>query len=272
MSERALETKVGFFLLLGLAIAATMIIIFGRFEESFKPNYTITVLFPNGQGLLKGTTVTLMGSPIGRIKNHPRPIDVDGVTMVAVDVRLSKGFPIREGAKFMIKPQGMLGDVAIDIYPRVIKDKSELEQSKVLQNGDVVRGEASGGGLGDLSDGLMDLQSTAKPAINQIRDAAAEIKNLTIRVNTEAMTPETLADMQESIKKLRSVLTRVDALLAQAQEGKGPLAKILNDPKMADDLSSFVSNLRRKGILFYSDLATQEKQDAKDNEKGKVKP
>jgi phospholipid/cholesterol/gamma-HCH transport system substrate-binding protein len=91
-------------------------------------------------------------------------------------------------------------------------------------------------------------------------------------VNTEAMTPETLADMQESIKKLRSVLTRVDALLAQAQEGKGPLAKILNDPKMADDLSSFVSNLRRKGILFYSDLATQEKQDAKDNEKGKVKP
>ncbi len=270
MSENALETKVGFFLMLGLATAAVMIIIFGRFEESFKPTYIITVKFSNAEGLLKGTTVTLKGSPIGRIIKHPQPIEDDGETKIAVDIRITKSVQIREDARFRIVSIGMLGDRGIDIEPRKIK-KDETELPPFLKNGDVVNGESSGGGLEDTMSSISDLGSSAKPALDRIRDAAAEIKNLTARANTEMMTPEAIADFQESLKKLKSVLTRLDALLADAQSGNGALHKILKDPEMANNLADFIYNIRHKGILFYGDVA-HDKEESESREKDRPKP
>ena len=271
MSERAVETKVGFFLLVGLATIATMIIIYGRFEETFQPTYTVTVKFLNAEGLLKGTTVTLAGSPIGRIKNHPAPIEDDGETKVAVELRINKSIQIRENARFRIVSIGMLGDRGIDVLPQRTR-KGEKNLYKVLEDGAVSDGESPGGGLEDLSEGFMDLKSSAKPALDQIHDAAEQIKILAAKTNSDVMTPETTDDLREAAKKLRSVLTRLDALLAEAQQGKGTLARILNDPKMADDLTSFISNLRHKGVLFYSDQASDAKDEALSKEKGKSKP
>ena len=266
MSERALETKVGFFLLLGLAIMATMVIVFGRFEESFKPTYTITIKFTNAEGLIKGTTVTLAGSPIGRIKDYPHPVLDDGVTKIAVTVRIDKSIEIHRDAHFRIVSVGILGNTGIDVQPRRLS-KEPSEVPPLLEDGDMVEGESSGGGLADLSGSFTDLGITAKPAIQQIHELATSLTTVSNRVNTEVLTPETVTDLKESIKKLRSILTRVDGLLASAQEGKGPLARLLNDPKMADDLSSLIYNLRHRGVLFYSDVAAQEKA-----EKGKTKP
>lgn len=259
MQERALETKVGFFLLAGLATIAAMIIIFGRFQESLNPKITITVEFPNAQGLLQGTTVTLAGSPIGRVKSPPMPIQ--GGAAVAVPLSLQKKFPLREGSKFSIVAVGMLGDKAIDVQPDRSMSPEEFAAQPLLEDGAYVQGLRTSGGLADLSDGLAELATSAKPTMLQLNKAVTNINSITSKLDSDVVTPEMAEDLKESIKKLRSVLTRVDALLAQAQQGKGPLAKILNDRKMAEDLTSFVSNIRRKGILFYSDIATRESEE-----------
>ena len=42
-------------------------------------------------------------------------------------------------------------------------------------------------------------------------------------------------------------------MLAKAQTGNGPIATLLNDRQMSDNLKALVANLREHGILFYKD-------------------
>ena len=62
-----LETKVGIFLMLGIGLICTLIIIFGEVPDLFKPTYSLTVKFPDASGLLKGSDVYLAGAVIGKV-------------------------------------------------------------------------------------------------------------------------------------------------------------------------------------------------------------
>lgn len=70
----------------------------------------------------------------------------------------------------------------------------------------------------------------------------------------------TAADLQVAIADLRKMIASatkaVDTtagLAKKAADGEGALGVLINDKKMADDLRSLASNLRRTGVLFYKD-------------------
>ena len=236
-----LETKVGLFVLIGLALIATLMILFGRVGEKWSKTYTLTVDFPNANGLIKGASVNLMGAPVGRVLTSPKPLENGGG--VEVKLRLSSETKVRADARFSIAEVGLMGDRNVSIEPTFNSDKPFIE------DGSVVRGNES-------SD-LTNLASAAQPIL-------AQIQQITDKFNNDVMTPETTTDLRVSIKELRSVLTRADALLAQAETGKGPIGVLLKDPKTANDLKAFITNLRKKGILFYSDVAAKDDDGQRD--------
>ncbi|TFE67747.1 organic solvent ABC transporter substrate-binding protein [Methylacidiphilum sp. Yel] len=245
MEPKNLELKVGLFLLIGLAILGALIIYFGRYGEKFRPSYQITVEFPNAYGLIKGAPVYFAGAPVGRVISTPRQIREGRA--VEVDIKINADAKIRKDALFQIVDVGMLGDKAIAITPKGVT-------APFLRNGDKVRGTRAST--------LSDVTSQITPLINsatQLLEGAGTIVN---RINQNVLTEETAADLRATIKELRLVLSRTDQLLADAQYGKGPLAKILNDPEISENLSAFVFNLRKKGILFYSDVAAKEEAKA----------
>jgi phospholipid/cholesterol/gamma-HCH transport system substrate-binding protein len=234
-TNRKLETTVGIFLLAGFGIIAVLIVIFGRLGEKMGESYQITVEMKNASGLLKGASVLYAGAPIGRVLNPPRPI-MEG-RAVEVDLKLGKEARVRRDALFVIRDVGMLGDKIIEIEP-------QGDTEPYLEDGDRAKGSRE--------KGFADLTNEAKPIMERI-------EKIVDRLDTQVFTPEAAADLRESIKKFHSVLDRTDDLLAQAQKGKGPLGRILNDPQAADDLSGFISNLRRHGVLFYDDDASKVK-------------
>ena len=69
-----LETKVGLFLMFGIAIICTLIICFGAVGDLFKPTYSLTLSFPNASGLLKGSEVYLSGAEVGKVTTDPSPV------------------------------------------------------------------------------------------------------------------------------------------------------------------------------------------------------
>ena len=73
-----LETKVGIFLLLGIGLICTLIIIFGEMPDLFKPTYSLTVKFADASGLLKGSDVYLAGAVIGKVTTDPHYIPDSG--------------------------------------------------------------------------------------------------------------------------------------------------------------------------------------------------
>lgn len=71
-----------------------------------------------------------------------------------------------------------------------------------------------------------------------------------------------LASAGPALDEIRSAARRVDefakaatGLVQDAEKGKGPLYTIMKDEKMAADMKALMSNLRKHGVLFYSDDA-----------------
>lgn len=71
-----------------------------------------------------------------------------------------------------------------------------------------------------------------------------------------------LASAGPALEEIRSAARRVDefakaatGLVQDAEKGKGPLYTIMKDEKMATDMKIFMANLRKHGVLFYSDDA-----------------
>ncbi|CAF0693021.1 MlaD family protein [Candidatus Methylacidithermus pantelleriae] len=246
--QELLEIRVGAFLLAGLLVVGCLVVAFGRFGERFEPTYTITVEFPNAYGLLKGAPVTFAGAPVGRVASAPRQINEGRA--VEVDLRIYSRAKIRKDAEFRIVEVGMLGDRAVEVTPKG-------DQAPFLQNGDRVQGVASAR--------VSDLAASAKPVIQNLEASSQEIRELLLKVNEKLLTDDTTRDLKETLRHLRSATARLDTILAQAQRGKGSLGRLLNDPRLAEDLSAFVYNLRKRGILFYTDVAGREAEKKKDS-------
>ncbi len=237
METKALELRVGTFLLIGLAIIAGLIITFGRVGERFKPSYDLAVNFPNASGLLKGSFVYYAGAPIGRVISHPQVIREGRA--VKVEVKIYSDIKIREDSRWVIGTSGLLGDRFVDVQPLETSDAPFLKKDDEVE--------------GTRATGLSDLAERAEPLLQSATRVAQEVQKILEKFNTEVLTPDTSKEMRDSFKEVKMVLTRLDDILGQAQRGKGPLSVLLNDQETAHNLESFILNLRKHGVLFYAD-------------------
>lgn len=251
MQNKSLEIKVGIFVLVGLAIIGGLVITFGRMGEQIRSYYTLDVTFPNASGLLKGSNVYLSGAPIGRVTTPPKV--VDNGNAVQVSVKLFDEIKISRKSRWVIGSSGLLGDRYVDVQ---------------LYNGNVEPYYEPGEKVeGARSTGLNDLADSTGPLVVDARDAIKQLKTALTNVNEDILTDETRADLKVSIVKVRSILTRVDSLMEQAQKGQGAIGMLLNNKEVADNLAAFIINIRRNGVLFYSDSATKEDISGKEKEK-----
>jgi hypothetical protein len=107
------------------------------------------------------------------------------------------------------------------------------------------------------------------------------VNHILSKLDNDVLTPGMIQDLHESIKKLNelmtnangaavradSVLVRLDSILAKAQKGDGPIPRLLSDKAVADDLVAFIHNLKKNGVLFYSDDSEEVGNALRKNEK-----
>ena len=79
---------------------------------------------------------------------------------------------------------------------------------------------------GEQEAGLNAMMASAGPALDEIRSAA---------------------------RRLDEFAKAATGLVQEAEKGKGPLYTIMKDEKMANDMKALMANLRKHGVLFYSD-------------------
>ena len=65
----------------------------------------------------------------------------------------------------------------------------------------------------------------------------------------------TMASAKKAADGLQSAIGDTRKVLQSATQGKGLVATLLNDQKLANDLHALISNLRAHGVLFYRDSA-----------------
>jgi phospholipid/cholesterol/gamma-HCH transport system substrate-binding protein len=228
--DRALELKVGIFVAIGLAVIGGFVLQFGRLGEGFKIYYDLTVRFKDASGLLKGSDILLSGAKIGRVSGGPRLLrEGEGV---AVPLRIYEYVKIPKGSEFTVGSSGLLGDRFVNVITPLGPAKEFLQKNAVVD--------------GARPTGMDDLTHAGNELIAELRGTVQNINGTFTRLNTEALSPETMHNLRTSIdhlndatsalaessKKLDGVVEKADAAMASAK-------------KDADDLHGAIGEARK---------------------------
>lgn len=114
-----------------------------------------------------------------------------------------------------------------------------------------------------------------KAAITDIKEAAASFKRSTSNLEAASEKIGPMIDrLDPAIAKADKVMVRADealgaikkgaddfaAVARAARSGNGLMAALLNDPELKNEFSDLISNLKRRGFLFYRDSAGRESE------------
>lgn len=274
---------------IGIAFIASMVVYFGRFGESFRSYYEVSVVYPNASGIYKGAEVLLSGAKIGTVTGGPVILpEMDGVT---IKLQIYDDIKIPTGAVFTIGSSGLLGDKFVQVNV-----KKDARDNTFIQPGAKIQGKGEAG-LSDLTEKVPEIMESAKATIDDIQKAVGSVKQAVDKLNTGMFKETTMADLNATIANLKTtsesfatsakkidgviekadsaigvgketftsakkaadefqkVMTDLRGLLAQAKQGRGALGVLLSDKQTADNLRALVANLKQYGVLWYKDKA-----------------
>jgi ABC-type transporter Mla subunit MlaD len=249
------ETKVGLFVLFGLAVVALTVVYFGRLGQGLQKFYDLEVDFPNASGLLAGSDVLLGGARIGYVATPPRVLPA--MQGVAVELKINEEVTLPVMSRFIIGSSGLLGNRFIDV---IVDPKANLED--MLKPGAKIQGVRESG--------MEDLTRNASEVMADVRQAVGTLNKTLDRLDSTAMSQESLEDLRETIANLKkgsagfteigkaadnleAAASDARKLMSSARSGSGPLPMLLNDKQAAGDLRAILSNVRRHGVLWYKD-------------------
>ena len=228
--DRTLELKVGVFVAIGLAMIGGFVVKFGRLGEGFKTYYDLTIRFKDASGLLKGSDVLVSGARIGRVGDGPRLLrEGEGV---AVPLRIYDYVKIAKGSQFTVGSSGLLGDRFVNVITPSGPVTEYLPKNAVVD--------------GARSTGLDDLTHAGNQLIDDLRGTVQNINNTFTRLNTEALSAETLHNLRTSIDHLNettSALAQTSQKLDGVVEKAG--ATMASAKKDADDLQGTIAEARK---------------------------
>ena len=244
------QLRAGFFVLLGLLCIGSLVIYFGRFGESVKKYYTLTVEYRNASGLLKGADVMLAGAKIGEVATSPKVLP--NMRGVAVPLKIDEAVQIPEGSIFSIGSSGLLGDR----FVTVTMDDSILNP-KPIAPGTIVKNGQSESSIAELQrqlhDEILPKLSSALYNIDAVSRSLHEdvfnkqgVQNLQVSLAHFRTTSDALAS---SSGELKDVMTQANVFL---KKGNAAMDSVQG---ATGDLKAFVSNLRQHGIIFYKNSA-----------------
>jgi ABC-type transporter Mla subunit MlaD len=228
-------------------------------------------------------TVGLMGDALIEIKiaEHEGPI----TDFYPFDYQ-----PIIEGSKSggLSGLQDTAEAAALKVDSALVDVKAALVDIKAAMK-KINEGALSDQVIGDFKESMEHLNNTMKrvdekvlgeenaanlkDAIRSIKDAAESFKRGAVNLETSTAKLSPMLDkLDPAIAKADTVMTHADeALIAikkgaddfstlarNLRTGNGLLAALINDPELKNEFSDLISNLKRRGVLFYRDTKAKE--------------
>lgn len=257
-----LETKVGLFVLLGLVIGGFSIMKLG--DVRFEKRYTLYFVFEDIQNLRDKSLIKISGVEVGRVDK----IELEQ-GRAKIRAQIQSDVPVYANARVKVKLTGIIGTQFLDLNPGTL-------ESRRLKDGDTIVGEKTKS-LNDLMEKLSDLieGKEGKPGIgDHLQLTVANLRSITDALNAaiglqknqlvdivdnlhqfsvdlkgatsdlHAVISSKKVDIETSLTKLRSILDRVDELLAKVQQGEGTIGKLVSDKEMGEEVKKTVTHLK----------------------------
>jgi len=233
-SERRTALLVGLFLFIGLILLGALIIQFGRFGDRLRHHYSLTVVFDDASGLIKGSEVRMGGARIGKVAEPP---ELNEAVKVQVVLSVDDRIRIPAGSNIQIDSASLLGDKLIVITP------PEQKSGEFLQPGQMVAGGAPAG--------LSAIQNNAEQVTRDVRRLMQSSEGTLIKIDAavddlRAVTGrlgDTIEKVNTSILSAKN-LTSLDATIANFE------ATTADWKKASADLQSTLQEARSAAQAF----------------------
>lgn len=259
--NKRVELKVGLFVAIGLIASAVSVLLLGGDRITFSKRPEYVTRFTEVQGLFPGSVVSLAGLRIGNIKAITLGDDLKLDLVMQIEPQFAGR--VTEGAIVEVKTQGALGDKYIYIKPGPA-------DAKPLPSGSVLPADETD---------FMKLLTDREDGMARAVDLVKELHILVASLNQDGKTSRMMTNMSDASDKLKSTLTKLDAMLGEVNgakpedqklkraltslasvlekidKGQGSLGQLINDPSLHQSLKTmFGSSNRGK---FLKDMARE---------------
>ncbi|MEY3894736.1 MAG: hypothetical protein RLZZ214_255 [Verrucomicrobiota bacterium] len=229
VAKKRTELYVGLFLFIGFTLLSGLILQFGKFSDHLRGQYSLTVVFDDASGVIKGSEVRMGGAKIGQVADLP---ELNESVQVEVLLAIRKAIRIPAGSTFQINSATLLGDKLIVIIPPddrsqgYIKPGSRLTGAgptglESLQNNaevvgrDVVRllkeAEAT---LAKVDAAVTDIQGASK----QLGEAVGKINRSILAEKNLARLDTTLENLATTTGQWKATGEKLDPLIGETHE------------------------------------------------------
>ncbi len=196
-TEKALEFKVGLFVLIGTCFIGAMILKFGLIGQGFTTFYQLDVEFPNGSGLIKNSDVQLSGARIGYVVEKPKVTQL--MSSVTVPIMVQSSVKIPREMEFRVGSSGLLGDRFVEIVPTIKFDPKKFDSndpSQVYSPGEKIIGTQAGG--------LEALQKKGEEVLDKLKDEIDTLKETTLKINNDFLSNTNQKNLTDTFANLKT--------------------------------------------------------------------
>ncbi len=270
--------RLGIFIFLGTVMLVLSIFLLGNKEKLFSTTIEIKAYFNQIEGLKPGAPVRLSGYDVGSVQSISLESGSNGRVEVVMNIDIALKKFIRIDSRAAVETEGLVGKKIVTIAPGS-PDKPEVSSGGVIPSKNPVNVSA----IIEESQAIM---SNIKTLSKEFSDVFAKINkgegSLGKLVNSDALYNSTVSLTQSADKSLtlitkrldeisdiivstsggiKKIVNRIDTtiidarrLLAKIDKGEGALGKLIGDQRMADSVSSVITNLAKTSE--YARIAT----------------
>lgn len=128
-----------------------------------------------------------------------------------------------------------------------LKELTARLRTGVLSESNLKNLDATFTNLKDSSANFVEASKNVNTVVQNAQGAVDSAKQ------TMSTTDAAAADLRVAIADARKLIESTNTVIKRANTGQGLLPTLLSNPKIAEDFSALLGNLRRHGVLFYRD-------------------
>jgi len=236
MTKPHLETKVGLFVFIGLALLAVLVIQFSKGLTLFHPTYRILIRATYVGGLKTRASVLMAGVQVGTVSDIK--LGPQG-TNVTITLKIYSQYAMHKDVRFAIEQSGFLGDQYVAITPT--KNLGE-----VFKDEDTAEAEAPFNML-EVARSVQEVTKSAGGFVQRIDDTARKLNDAIADVRRLVLNDETLTNISTAVGNFRNVsqhaLTTVDNVNSLVESNSPSIEQAVNNLKrFSEDINRFAAD------------------------------
>jgi phospholipid/cholesterol/gamma-HCH transport system substrate-binding protein len=244
-SEKKLEMKVGFFVLIGIGLACAAVLILGGKQSIFTSVSHYYSHFAKIDGLVSGAKVGMGGLQVGVVSEvifDPKTRDI----RVRYSIEKKYAQWVRADSTVEIVTQGVLGDKYVSL------NAGDPAQPLIPEDGDIVPGASKDlSNLFSSSEKLMLKITTVADSLDRVLGAFNRNNRADRFFENVSATSKNVSEISDKVNtaKLKSAIEHLNSILEKIDHGQGSLGAIINDPALYDDAKALVGQVNRNRIM-----------------------